>query len=398
MKAILKKLIRNTFLWILVAMVLGFVAGTFANYHVAVGLVTVRTVFSTIVNFMIPIIVLGMVAPALARLLSGGTKLILISVLVIYGVHIVAAVFGVGTGYAFSGLFEGMTGDFEARNQLPSSLITLNMPPLMPPLAAVVLGILIGISAIATKSAKFTELLDDFHKMTKFIIAKVFMPIIPFLIFGVFGVLAYETSVLANLSSFGLLLLITSGVTLVFLVLMWIVATVYVRKNPFPVIKSYTKPYLMAFATMSGAATMPLIIRELDKNPQIDKRVTDAVLPMFTNIMMPAVMIMGTFLAVTISAIVYGAAPPVWSVVLFAFMVVMITGGVGAVPGGSAAMLALLAGEHLGFSDLSIGIFLAVWFITNGINTLVNVGGDGPVYWSLSKHIEKNKETFTFRA
>ena len=78
---------------IIVAIVLGILCGLFFPGWLVRIFLTINSLFGNFLNFIIPLLILGLVAPGIADLGKGAGRLLLITALLAYGLTVFSAVF-----------------------------------------------------------------------------------------------------------------------------------------------------------------------------------------------------------------------------------------------------------------------------------------------------------------
>ena len=85
------KAIRFTLLpQIIAAIILGIIAGAFIPEWIARIFLTFNAIFSQFLNFLIPLIIIGFVAPAIADIGKSAGKMLLVTAVLAYGFTITA--------------------------------------------------------------------------------------------------------------------------------------------------------------------------------------------------------------------------------------------------------------------------------------------------------------------
>ena len=83
---------------IIVAIVLGVVFGNVFNETLVRTFLTFNGIFSQFLGFMIPLIIVGLVTPAIADIGNGAGKLLVVTVALAFGDTILAGLLAYGTG------------------------------------------------------------------------------------------------------------------------------------------------------------------------------------------------------------------------------------------------------------------------------------------------------------
>ena len=70
---------------VIIAIILGVICGTFFPEWAVRCFITFNSIFSNFLSFLIPLIIVGLVTPAIADIGKGAGKLLLITALIAYG-------------------------------------------------------------------------------------------------------------------------------------------------------------------------------------------------------------------------------------------------------------------------------------------------------------------------
>ncbi|XP_038049201.1 excitatory amino acid transporter 2-like [Patiria miniata] len=162
------------------------------------------------------------------------------------------------------------------------------------------------------------------------------------------------------------------------------------RKNPFLFFKNMLQAWLMAIATSSSAATLPVTFRCLEENNKIDRRVTRFVVPIGATVNMDGTALYEA-VAVIFIAQMNGIPLSVGQVITISLTATLASIGAASIPSaGVVTMLLVLTAAGLPTNDVSI-ILLVDWFLDR-LRTSVNVLGDsygaGIVYHLSKKELE----------
>ena len=122
--------------WVAIAIVGGILLGQFLPTAIVRIFVTFNSLFGNFLSFAIPLIILGLVAPAIGELGKGAGRLLLITALIAYGSTIFSGFFTYFTGVAvFPHLLTVGTQSLEALQNPESAMLTpyftVAMPPVM---------------------------------------------------------------------------------------------------------------------------------------------------------------------------------------------------------------------------------------------------------------------------
>ena len=383
------KILKSLPAKLLIGIVVGTLLGLVAPESVMKFIVPVKNILGQVIQFVVPLIVIGFIAPSITKLGNNATKMLGVALLLAYVSSVLAAFISMGAGYIIIPNMP-VASQAEALKELPADIFGLAIPQIMNVMSALALSILIGLSAVWTKAKTFTNLLSEFQNMVLAIVSKVVIPILPIFICFTFSGLAYDGTITRQLPIFlGAVLIVIIG-HYIWLAVLYIVAGVYSGKNPMEVIKHYGPAYITAIGTMSSAATLAVALRCAKKSSVLREDMTDFGIPLFANIHLCGSVLTETFFVMIVSQVLYGKLPDVGTMVLFCVLLAIFAIGAPGVPGGTVmASLGLIMGV-LGFGSEGTALMLAIFAIQDSFGTACNVTGDGALTLMLTGYAEKH--------
>ena len=196
----MKKIVTSLPGRLLAAILLGFLLGASCPESVMAVVVSVKNVLGQVIMFLVPLIILGFIAPSITTLGKNASRLLGISVLIAYTSSVLAALMSTAAGYA---LIPGLSIDADASvKELPADIFALNIPQIMPVMSALVLSLMLGLAATWTNSTTMIKLLGEFQNIVLSIVQKFIIPILPFYILGTFMGLSYDGTVTHQFPAF----------------------------------------------------------------------------------------------------------------------------------------------------------------------------------------------------
>lgn len=383
---------------LLCAVVLGIVAGILLNradgsaFAAAVlqVLMTLKYISAQLINFCVPLIIIGFIAPSITRMGNNASRMLTVAVVIAYVSSIGAAFFSTAAGYLIlPGLH--ISPEVEGLKTLPSVLFELAIPQIMPVMSALVFSVLVGLAAAWNASKLITGVLEEFQKIVLSIVTRIVIPILPVLIATTFCGLAYEGSLTKQLPIFLIIILIVMAGHYLWLALLYGLAGAYSGRNPLNIVKNYGPAYLTAVGTMSSAATLAVALECARKSePTLRGDLVDFGIPLFANIHLCGSVLTETFFVMAVSKMLYGEFPPVGKMVLFCLLLGIFALGAPGVPGGTVmASLGLITGV-LGFDETGTALMLTIFALQDSFGTACNVTGDGALTLMLTGYAEKH--------
>ena len=353
-------------------------------------IVTVRFISGQFINFCVPLIIIGFVAPSITRLGSNASRMLILALILAYVSSIGAAFAATAAGYSILP-FMNIVSEVEGLKSLPSVVFALAIPQIMPVMSALFLSITVGLAAAWNRSKYVINILEEFQKIVLSIVTKFLIPVLPWLIGTTFCGLAYEGSLTKQLPVFLMIILIVMAGHYIWMTLLYFIAGVYSGRNPFNVIKNYGPAYMTAVGTMSSAATLSVALECARKSePTLRDDMVNFGIPLFANIHLCGSVMTETFFVMAVSKILYGVYPTVGNMILFCLLLGIFAIGAPGVPGGTVmASLGLITGV-LGFDATGTALMLTIFELQDSFGTACNVTGDGALTLILTGYAEKH--------
>ena len=372
----MKKFFNNTIVQLLIAVIVGILAGFYVEGTVLSAIISIKHLTGQIIFFLVPLIILGFIAPSIAHLRSNASKMLLFAFGIAYLSSVGASFFGAAVGYQVIPHLD-IASDANTLKELPENMLKIDIPPVMNVMTALVLAALIGIATAWVKSEEFSRLLDIFQQMVLELVKKILLPVLPVFIFANFCVLSYQGAVTKQLPIFISILLVVIVCHYIWLALLYGIASIYSRKNGWQVLKHYGPAYLTALGTMSSAATLGVALNCAHKSPILRKEISDVTIPLFANIHLCGSILTETVFVMTVSQLLYGSMPNFFTLALFILLLGLFAIGAPGVPGGTVLASLGLIISVLQFDESGTALLLTIFALQDSFGPACNVTGDG---------------------
>lgn len=371
----MRKLLSNTIVLLLLAVVAGILAGFFIPEAGMKGVLVLKQISGQIIFFLVPLIIIGFVAPSIASLKGSVSRLIVFAFSLAYLSSVGAAFFAMLVGYQVISLLDirPVTGSLR---ELPEVLFSLEIPPMLSVMSALLFSVLIGLGYIWIKSKEIAELLLQFREIVLQLVKRILIPLLPLYVAANFCSLSYEGDI-SRLGIFLPVILIVIACHYLWLLLLYGLAAVYSSKNSWQVLKFYLPAYFTALGTMSSAATLGIALECAHKSPVLDKKVSDFSIPLFANIHLCGSVLTEVFFVCVVSRLLYGQLPVLSTLVLFIFLLGVFAVGAPGVPGGTVLASLGIVASVLGFDDAGTAMLIAIFALQDSFGTACNITGDG---------------------
>ena len=336
---------------VVLAILLGIACGFFLPDWVTRIALTFNAVFGQFLNFVIPLLILGLVAPGIADLGRSAGRLLALTAALAYAFTLVS---GFGTYFAgralFPRLLEGSATALPESSAALAPYFTVEMPPVMGVMSALILAFVLGLGMAYIHSVTLKSALDDFKRIIELVIVRVIIPLLPLYIFGIFLSITRSGQAAGILGLFVKLIVVIFCLTVVLLLFQFTVAGLAARRNPLRMLRTMLAAYVTALGTQSSAATIHL------SGSMMKITACALAVSMMTGHAIPA----GTFAGfILLLAVTMVAAPDV--------------------PGGAIMAALGLLETVLGFDETMCGLMIATYIAMDSFGTATNVTGDGAV-------------------
>ena len=390
----MKKLLSSLPAKLLIGIVVGIIIGLIVPESVMTVLVPIKNIMGQLINFIVPLIVIGFIAPSITKLGNNASKLLGVALIIAYVSSLLAALLSMVAGY---GLIPIMNTAKEAAElkELPADVFGLSIPQIMPVMSALVFSVLLGLAAVWTKAKTIITILDEFQKIVLELVSKIVIPILPFFICLTFVNLAYESTITKQLPIFLMAVVVVLVGHFIWMAVLYGVAGAYSKKNPIEVVKYYGPAYITAVGTMSSAATLSVALQCAHKSPVLRKDMVDFGVPLFANIHLCGSVLTETFFVMIVHLLLKGELPSVGTMILFCALLGIFAIGAPGVPGGTVMaslgiVTSILFPESAELAASATGLLLAIFAIQDSFGTACNVTGDGALTLILTGYCEKH--------
>ena len=378
---------------ILIAIALGVGLGLIAPAWMVRIFLTFNGIFSQFLGFAIPLIIVGLVAPAISDIGKTAGKMLLITVGIAYGSTVFAGIVSYLTGAT---LFPGMIQSGAALQEVASAAelapyFTVTIPPLMNVMTALILAFTLGLGLAALESHTLKDAIHDFEQVIIKTIKSAIIPLLPLYIFGIFLNMTYVGQVFSILTVFikiiGIIFLIHLGI----LILQFTIAGGFAKKNPFKLLWTMMPAYFTALGTQSSAATIPVTLEQTRKNG-VSEEVAGFTIPLCATIHMSGSTL--KIVACALALMIMQGMPYDFGM-FFGFICMLGITMVAApgVPGGAIMASLGLLQSMLGFGQEAQALMIALYIAMDSFGTACNVTGDGAIALIVDRIMGRNFPT-----
>lgn len=374
---------------IIIAIASGIVTGLLAPEWLIRIFITFNGIFSQFLSFAIPLIIIGLIVPAISDIGKTAGKLLLLTVAIAYGSTIFSGMVSYLTGaLVFPEMIDGKgLSDSVGTETGLAPFFSISIPPVMGVMTALILAFTLGLGLAAIDSRSLKDVMHDFEEVIIKTIKTAIIPLLPLYIFGIFLDMTYDGQVFSILTVFikiiGIIFLIHIGI----LILQFSIAGIIARKNPFRMLWNMLPAYFTALGTQSSAATIPVTLEQAKKNG-VSEDIAGFTIPLCSTIHMSGSTL--KIVACALALMIMKDMP--YDFGMFAGFILMLGITMVAAPGvpGGAIMASLgLLQSMLGFDQECQALMIALYIAMDSFGTACNVTGDGAIAVIIDKTVRK---------
>jgi len=380
---------------IIIAIILGVGCGLFFPEWAVRCFVTFNSVFSHFLSFLIPLIIVGLVTPAIADIGKGAGKLLLITALIAYGDTVFS---GYLSYFVSTGIFPSLIDHGNAAQAVASAeelkpFFTIEIPPLLDVMSALISAFVMGLGISFFDSPNLKKAFDEFRDIIAKTIEVALIPVLPIYIFSIFLNMSFTGQAWRIINVFIAIIGVIFVMHIFLLVLQYCIAGGIARRNPFRSLYTMLPAYFTALGTSSSAATIPVTLRQVKKNGVSDG-IAGFVVPLCATIHLSGSAMKITSCAVALM-LMQGANIDISHFTGFILMLGVMMVAAPGVPGGAIMAALGVLQSILGFTAEQQAVMIALYITMDSFGTACNVTGDGAIAMVVDRIYNRRTERLT---
>ena len=364
---------------IIIAIILVVACGMFFPEWAVRCFVTFNSVFSHFLSFLIPLIIVGLVTPAIADIGKGAGRLLLITALIAYGDTVCS---GYLSYFVSSGIFPSLIDRSQAAQAVSTAeelapFFTIEIPPLLDVMSALIAAFVMGLGISFFESPTLKKCFDEFRDIIAKTIEVALIPILPLYIFSIFLNMSFSGQAWRIISVFVAIIGVIFVMHVLLLVLQYCIAGLISQRNPFKSLYNMLPAYFTALGTSSSAATIPVTMAQTKKNG-VSEGIAGFVVPLCATIHLSGSAMKITACAVAL-LIMQGGTIDIAHFSGFILMLGVMMVAAPGVPGGAIMAALGVLQSILGFTAEQQAVMIALYITMDSFGTACNVTGDGAI-------------------
>ena len=372
---------------LIVGLIAGIIVGKIGFIPLLRVMLTFNGLFGNFLQFVIPLIILGFVAPGIGDLGKKAGKLLAVTTVLAYGSTIVSGSLAFFTNSILlkkilpsgAALAEGS----HPEAGLLSGYLTVDMPPIMGVMTALLMAFIIGIGIAVVEGTTLKNLMNEVQTIVEKIITNIIIPFLPLYIAGIFANMTYAGEIVKIMSVFAKVFGIIIILHFVILLVQYTIAGTLAGANPLLLIRKMLPAYFTAIGTQSSAATIPVTLNQTKENG-VNEGIADFTIPLCATIHLSGSTI--TLVSCSMAVMMLNGMPITFSG-MFGFILMLGVTMVAApgVPGGAVMAALGLLESMLGFGPELTSLMIALYLTQDSFGTACNVTGDGAISIMVNK-------------
>ena len=372
---------------LIIGLIAGIVVGKIGYVPLLRIMLTFNGVFGNFLQFVIPLIILGFVAPGIGDLGKKAGKLLAVTTVLAYGSTIVSGSLAFFTNSillkkilpAGAALAEGS----HPEAGLLSGYLTVDMPPIMGVMTALLMAFIIGIGIAVVEGTTLKNFMNEIQTIVEKIITNIIIPFLPLYIAGIFANMTYAGEIIKIMSVYAKVFGIIIILHFVILLIQYTIAGTLAGANPLLLIRKMLPAYFTAIGTQSSAATIPVTLNQTKENG-VNEGIADFTIPLCATIHLSGSTI--TLVSCSMAVMMLHGMPITFSG-MFGFILMLGVTMVAApgVPGGAVMAALGLLESMLGFGPELTSLMIALYLTQDSFGTACNVTGDGAIAIMVNK-------------
>ena len=376
---------------IIIAIILGIGAGTISPDMPVRVFVTFNSLFSEFLGFLIPLIIVGLVTPAIADIGKGAGKLLGVTTLLAYGATIFSGFLSYGVSQT---IFPSLISSNVQIEQISEAqgikpFFTVSIPAPLNVMTSLVMAFTLGLGIANLNTQSLKDMFGEFRDIITKTIQVVVLPLLPIYIFGIFFNMTHSGEVFKVLTMFVKIIGVIFVMHIFLLLFQYAIAGIFAKKNPLRLLSRMMPAYFTALGTQSSAATIPVTLRQTILNG-VNKDIAGFVIPLCATIHLS-----GSTMKIVACAIalmmMQGIGYDFQSIAGFIFMLGITMVAAPGVPGGAIMAALGILSSMLGFDDKSLALMIALYIAMDSFGTACNVTGDGALALIIDKFFGKKE-------
>lgn len=200
---------------------------------------TFNGLFGNFLGFVIPLIIIGFIAPGIGTMRKGAGRMLGITTGLAYLSTVFAGLLAFGAANALYPVLLANQASQSFSNPeevLLEPFFQIEMPALMGVMTALLFAFTIGLGLTAIKGNALQQVMNDFKDIIEKVISTIIIPLLPIHICGIFANLTQGGQIASIMSVFAKVFAMIIVVHMIMLIIQYTIAGTVSKQNPFMLI------------------------------------------------------------------------------------------------------------------------------------------------------------------
>lgn len=378
---------KKTSLVLVILLILIFCFGNYIPLNFKSILYSVSLTIQELLIFIVPFVVVIFISRSIILLKNQAIKLAFSFILLVYLSNFIASFISFNISfYVFANtpdLGNAYSNQLESLGSL-KPLWTLNFYKILSNKFALIIGIILGILLPLIIKDKAEQVADKLFDYIMKFINSVFIPIIPIFILGFIIKLQHDNIFELAIISHLHILKIIIAVSLIYILLIYIVARRFNIVNSFTSVINMLPAIFVAFVSMSSTAALPYTIKGVQKNINQKSKILVSLIPATSNMhLLGDCFLVPACIIIVLKMFHYDITYAEFTIFLVYYVFMKFT--VLTIPGGGILAILPLLSTELGFNSAMLSAIATLYFLLDPFLALLNVAGNGGFFIVLDK-------------
>jgi Na+/H+-dicarboxylate symporter len=369
-------ILKSTPIQLIVSIVAAYFLSDILNHETIRVFFTISCGLKEILMCVLPVIIFSYITAAILSMEQRAPLLILsiIGLVTFSNAFTVLLSYGIGINLLSFLTFEG-----NALAQIKDTvtpLFSLNIPEILKPDMAMLLGIVVGLLFSFIKVPPVTALAQTMRHYVTVFLQKAFIPLLPFYVFGFILKMEHEGTLSILIKNSGHIFGFMCVLAVIYVSLLYFIASGFRPTRFLELIRNMIPAGITGFSTMSSAATMPVTLNATVKNMG-DEEFADLVIPATVNIHLIGDALAIPILILAVLSLSGSPLPSFENYLLFTFWFCVAKFSVAGIPGGGIVVMLPYMERYLGLSPEMTTLITTIYIVQDPFFTSANVMGNG---------------------
>lgn len=372
--------IRNKPLQMVLSVIIAVVAGPYMSAQIISVFFSISTILKEILMWILPFLIFFCLSSVLGEFKKSAPFLVFSTLGLVFIANGIPPLLGYGLGKIFlASLCEHTLVNIRDVLTPVHTLFSLPLKSFIKNDWALFFGLFFGITVsflpqkIKDKTFSF---LNIGKKNSLSILQQLFIPFLPFYIFGFILKMQHDGQIALLLHSYSKVFILTLACILSYIFCMYFIAAGFSYTKQLSYIKNMLPAGLTGFSTMSGIATLPVSLECVEKNIA-DKKFTQFIVPTTVNIHMAGDGFNITLTALSLLLMTNNPLPAFSTFTLFIFYYSLTKFSAVGTPGGGVLVVLPVVQEFFGLSPELAGLLATIYILQDSFMTCSNVMVNG---------------------